>query len=141
MNHKRGFLAFIVAFALMFLFGFVWHGMLMKPMYVATASLWRAQTDFNSHFPILILGHAIVAFAFTGLYVSKVGINSAGIGFGYGIVVGILACSINVIRFAVEPAHHKHFVHVVRGRSDFLRNHGRARRCDLQTPKHGLIEI
>lgn len=103
MNYKRGFVAFLVAFVFMFFFGFVWHGILMKPMYVATASLWRAEADFNSHFPILILGHAVVAFAFTGLYVCKVGINSAGTGFGYGIVLGILACGINIIRFAVEP--------------------------------------
>jgi hypothetical protein len=71
----------------------------MKPMYNATASLWRPEPTF----PILIFGHVIVAFAFTGLYVSKVGINSAGVGFGYGIVVGILMCGVNVIRFAVEP--------------------------------------
>jgi len=103
MNHKRGFVAFLVAFVFMFFFGFVWHGILMKPMYMATASLWRAEADFNSHFPILILGHAVVAFAFTGLYVCKVGINGAGTGFGYGIVLGILACGINIIRFAVEP--------------------------------------
>src|SRR5438105_15959070 len=75
----------------------------MKPMYMTTASLWRAEADFNSHFPILILGHAVVAFAFTGLYVSKVGINSVGTGLGYGIILGILACGINIIRFPVEP--------------------------------------
>ena len=103
MNHKRGFIAFIVAFIFMFFFGFAWHGFLMNPMYQATASLWRSQADFNAHFPILILGHAVVAFAFTGLYVSKVGINCAGVGCGYGIVLGILACGINIIRFAVEP--------------------------------------
>ena len=99
MNHKRGFLAFLVAFVFIFFFGFVWHGLLMKPMYNATGSLWRTQPVF----PVLILGHAVLAFAFTGLYVSKVGINSARIGFGYGIVLGILACGINIIRFAVEP--------------------------------------
>ncbi|HJT46348.1 MAG TPA: hypothetical protein VJ721_08780 [Chthoniobacterales bacterium] len=99
MNHKRGFIAFVVAFVFIFFFGFVWHGLLMKPMYNATAALWRPEPNF----PVLILGHAIVAFAFTGLYVSKVGINSASVGFGYGIVVGILFCGANVIRFAVEP--------------------------------------
>ncbi|HLW35050.1 MAG TPA: hypothetical protein VKS98_05265 [Chthoniobacterales bacterium] len=99
MNHKRGFLAFIVAFVFMFFFGFVWHGLLMKPMYNATGALWRPEPIF----PVLILGHAIVAFAFTGLYVSKVGVNCAGVGFGYGLVIGILACGINIIRFAVEP--------------------------------------
>jgi hypothetical protein len=103
MNHKRGFIAFIVAFIFMFVFGFLWHGILMKPMYQATASMWRSEGDFNAHFPILILGHAVVAFAFTGLYVSKVGQNCAGVGFGYGIVIGILACGVNIIRFAVEP--------------------------------------
>ncbi len=103
MNHKRGFLAFVAAFVVIFFFGFFWHGYLMKPMYLATASMWRPEADFNSHFPILILGHAVVAFAFTGLYVSKVGRNSPGVGFGYGIVLGILACGINIIRFAVEP--------------------------------------
>ena len=99
MNHKRGFLAFIVAFAFIFFFGFVWHGILMKPMYNLTPALWRTEPIF----PILILGHAVLAFAFTGLYVSKVGVNSAGIGFGYGIVIGIFACGVNIIRFAVEP--------------------------------------
>jgi hypothetical protein len=99
MNHKRGFVAFLVAFVFIFFFGFVWHGLLMKPMYNATPALWRTEPVF----PILILGHAVLAFAFTGLYVSKVGINSAAVGFGYGIVLGILACGINIIRFAVEP--------------------------------------
>src|SRR5205814_10580841 len=102
MNHKRGFVAFLVAFVFMFFFGFVWHGILMKPMYMATASLWRAEADFNSHFPILLLGHAVFAFAFTGLYVSKVGINSVDTGSGYCIVLGILASSIHIIRFAVH---------------------------------------
>jgi len=103
MNHKRGFIAFVIAFAFIFLFGFVWHGILMKGAYMETSALWRAEADFNSHFWILILGHAVVAFAFTGLYVSKVGINSPGTGVGYGIVIGILGCGINLIRFAVEP--------------------------------------
>jgi hypothetical protein len=99
MNHKRGFLAFIVAFVFIFFFGFVWHGILMKSMYNATSALWRTEPIF----PILVLGHAVLAFAFTGLYVSKVGVNSAGVGFGYGIVIGIFACGVNIIRFAVEP--------------------------------------
>jgi hypothetical protein len=103
MDHKRGFLAFIVAFVFIFFFGYLWHGILMKPMYMATSTLWRPEAEFQSHFPTLILGHAIIAFAFTGLYVSKIGINSPATGFGYGIVLGILACGINTIRFAVEP--------------------------------------
>ena len=40
MNHKRGFLAFIVAFVFIFFFGFVWHGILMKPMYQPFDNRW-----------------------------------------------------------------------------------------------------
>lgn len=103
MNYKRGFLAFLAAFVFIFLFGFVWHGILMKPDYLATAAQWRTEADFNAHFGILIFGHAVLAFGFTGLYVSKVGRPGAGTGLGYGIVLGIVACGIEIIRYAVEP--------------------------------------
>jgi hypothetical protein len=103
MNHKRGVIAFIVAFVVIFFFGFLWHGILMKSAYMETAALWRTDPDFKSHFWILVLGQAVIAFAFTGLYVSKVGIQSAATGFGYGIVIGILCVGVELIRFAVEP--------------------------------------
>jgi hypothetical protein len=66
-NHKRGFLAFIVVFVFIFFFGYLWHPILMKDAYAETATLWRAEADFNSHFWILILGQAVIAFAFTAL--------------------------------------------------------------------------
>ena len=103
MNHKRGVLAFIAAFIVIFFFGFIWHGHLMKDAYMETSTLWRAEADFQSHFWILIIGHAVIAFAFTGLYVSKVGLNSVTTGLGYGIVIGILCAGGDLIRFAVEP--------------------------------------
>src|ERR1044072_9063529 len=103
MNHKRGVIALIVAFVFIFFFGFVWHGVLMKPAYLETSTLWRPDSDFQSHFWILILGHLVIAFAFTGLYISKVGVNNVGVGMGYGTVIGILCCGVNLIRFATEP--------------------------------------
>jgi len=103
MNHKRGVIAFVVAFVLVFFFGFVWHGFLMKPAYMETSGLWRTDADFQSHFWVLILGHLVIAFAFTGLYVSKIGLQNVRTGIGYGIVIGILCSGVNLIRFAVEP--------------------------------------
>jgi hypothetical protein len=103
MNHKRGVVALIAAFVVIFGFEFVWHGILMKSAYMETASLWRAEPDFNSHFWILMLGHAVVAFAFTGLYISKVGVQSISTGIGYGIVIGIFCAGGDLIRFAVQP--------------------------------------
>jgi len=103
MNHKRGFPAFLCAFIVVFLFGFLWHGVLMKPAYMETANLLRGEGDFQNHFWILILGHAVLAFAFTGLYVSKIGVNSVANGLGYGVVIGIFCAGVELIRFAVEP--------------------------------------
>ena len=103
MNTKRCFFAFIAAFLFIFGFEFLFHGMFMKSAYMETAALWRTEADFQSHFWILVLGHAVIAFAFTGLYVSKVGLQSAATGFGYGIVIGILCVGVELIRFAVEP--------------------------------------
>jgi hypothetical protein len=99
MNHKRGFPAFIAAFVFIFFFEFVWHGMLMKSFYMETASLWREQPMF----PWLILGQAVIAFAFTGLYVSKIGVNCPATGAGYGLVIGILCAGGDLIRFSVQP--------------------------------------
>ena len=99
MNHKRGFPAFIAAFVFIFFFEFVWHGMLMKSLYVETASLWREEPMF----PWLILGQAVIAFAFTGFYVSKIGVNCPATGAGYGLVIGILCAGGDLIRFSVQP--------------------------------------
>jgi hypothetical protein len=103
MNHKRGVLALLVAFVFIFFFEFAWHGMLMKNAYMETPALWRTEEDLNSHFLFLILGHAVIAFAFTGLYVSKVGSQSAATGIGYGLVLGMLCAGGDLIRFAVQP--------------------------------------
>lgn len=103
MNHKRGVSALFVAFVFIFCFGYVWHDTLMKSAYMETVTLWRTDSDFMGYFWILVVGHAVIAFAFTGLYVSKVGIQSAATGFGYGIVIGILWAGGDLIRFAVEP--------------------------------------
>lgn len=103
MNHKRGVVALVAAFVVVFLFEFLWHGMLMKSAYMETASLWRSESDLQNHFWMLIVGQAVIAFAFTGLYISKVGIHSAATGLGYGIVIGMLCAGGELIRFAVQP--------------------------------------
>ena len=93
----------VVAFIFIFLFGYVWHAVLMKPAYLETSTLWRTDADFQSHFWVLILGHLVIAFAFTGLYISQIGKNGVGNGVGYGIVIGMLCSGVNLIRFATEP--------------------------------------
>jgi hypothetical protein len=103
MNHKRGVVALLIAFVVIFCFEFLWHGVLMKSAYMETAALWRTNDDFMRHLWVLVVGHAVVAFAFTGLYISKVGLQSAATGLGYGIVIGIFCAGGCLIRYATEP--------------------------------------
>lgn len=103
MNHKRGVVALLVAFVVIFCLEFLWHGILMKSAYMETAALWRTNDDFMRSFWVLVVGHAVVAFAFTGLYISKVGLQSAATGLGYGIVIGIFCAGGYLIRYATEP--------------------------------------
>ena len=103
MNLKRGLLAFIAAFILIFLFEFVWHGMLMKNAYMETAGLWRSESEMQSRFGMLLLGQVVIAFAFTALYVTRIGTSGAASGACYGVMIGILVGGSEFIRFAVQP--------------------------------------
>jgi hypothetical protein len=99
MNHKRGVMALVAAFLFIFLFGFLWHGILMKPYYTQMPEHWRATPVFGW----LVLGHALLAFAFTVLYINKIGVHGVGSGFGFGIFIAIFAAGADIIRFATEP--------------------------------------
>ncbi len=104
MNWKKFFIAFIAAFVFVFVYEWVFHGMIMKPSYTQTASLWRSEADFNSHFPLLVGGQAVFVFFFTMVFVRGFGSGggTAG-GFRYGVLIGLLGCGANLIQYAVQP--------------------------------------
>jgi hypothetical protein len=104
MNWKKLLLAFIAAFVFIFLFGFVWHGKLMQSAYMVIAGHWRSEADFGRLFPVLILGHAVMAFFLVMIYASFApAVGGAGTGALLGILVGFLYTGYDLIRFAVEP--------------------------------------
>jgi hypothetical protein len=103
MNPKRFFIAFIVAFVFIFLFGFVWYGHLMHNAHNEVPLLWRSEADFQSHFPWLILGHAVMAFFLTWLYAKFAGGGGAGAGAVLGILIAGICIGANLITFAVQP--------------------------------------
>ncbi len=101
MNWTKFFFAFVAAFVFIFFFGFVWHGILMKPAYMEIQSHYRAHDDMC--WPAMILGHAMMAFFLTWLYASFVGAGGAGAGARLGILLGFIFVGLLFIRFAVEP--------------------------------------
>src|SRR2546421_5449074 len=103
MNPKKFVIAFIVAFVFLFLFGFVWFGMFMHNIHNEVPTLWRTETDFNNHFPILIFGHVVMAFFLTWLYASFAPAGGAGAGAKLGALVALVYVGNEFISFAVQP--------------------------------------
>jgi hypothetical protein len=103
MNPKRFFIAFIVTFVFIFLFGFLWYGKFMQDIHNEVPMLWRTEVDFGSHFPWLILGHVVMAFFLTLLYARFVPAGGAAAGIVLGILVACLYIGDNLVTFAVQP--------------------------------------
>src|SRR2546427_7175307 len=77
---KRFIIAFIAAYVFMFLWGWQLNGVLLKDVYAETPNLWRSQSEMMSLFHWIIIGQALIVFAFVMIYAS---------GFaGGGIVAG-----------------------------------------------------
>jgi hypothetical protein len=103
MNRTKFFIAFIAAFAFLFVFGFLWYGTLMAGAHREVPTLLRPEADFKSHFGWLILGHVVMAFFFTMLCVRFVPGGGAGASATLGILVGLVYGGPHLISFAVQP--------------------------------------
>ena len=99
------FLAWVVAFVVSMLGGFVVHGTLLHAEYQQLTNLFRADTDAQAFFPWMILAHIIMSGAFVWIY--SRGIEAKpwlGQGARYGFAVACLtAIPIYLIYYAVQP--------------------------------------
>ena len=104
MNWKKFFFAFIAVWIFTFIYGFVFHGKIMHSTYLETPSLFRPDAEFKANFLLLVLGQGVIAFFFTMIFVRGFG-SGGGVagGFRYGLLLGLLVCGANLIRYAVEP--------------------------------------
>jgi hypothetical protein len=103
MNPKKFIIAFLAAFVFIFLFEFVLHAKLLHSAYLETATLWRTEESFNSHFPLLLLGQAVIAFFFTMIFATGFASGGAGAGVRFGIMFAFVGIGANLITFAVQP--------------------------------------
>ena len=103
MNWQKFFIAFIAAFAFLFVFGFLWYGTLMHGVHREVPTLLRPEADFGSYFKWIIVGHIVMAFFFTLLCARYVPTGGAGAGALLGILVGLMYAGPHLISFAVQP--------------------------------------
>jgi hypothetical protein len=103
MNWKKFFFAFIAAFIFLFVFGFLWFGILMHSAHQEVPTLFRPEAEFKEHFPWLIFGDVVMAFFFTALCARFVPAGGAGSGAMLGVLAALVYAGVHVIDFAVMP--------------------------------------
>ncbi len=110
---NRAFLAaWIVVFLVWMVGSFIVHGMLLRDDYEALPNLFRPEAESQQLFPLMVLAHVILAFAFTWIYSRGIGNSDwTGQGVRYGLMVALLtAVPTYMIYFVVQPMPAGHVV-------------------------------
>ena len=100
---KRFILAFIAAYIFLFVWGWLINGVLLKDIYAQTPNLWRTQTEMLSFFHWILIGQALIVFAFVMLYVAGFADGGVAAGIRLGILLEIAAIGMRMGVYAVQP--------------------------------------
>src|SRR5262249_9563433 len=103
MNWKRFFIAFIAAYVFMFFWGWLLNGVLLKDVYAETPNLWRSQGEMLSLFHWIIIGEALLIFAFVAIYASGFAGGGVMAGIRLGILLEVAAIGMRLSIYAVQP--------------------------------------
>lgn len=66
--NKKFLVSWVVVFALWMVGSFVVHGFLLQSGYAALPNLFRPETEAQEMFPLMLLGHVMLAGAFSWIY-------------------------------------------------------------------------
>jgi hypothetical protein len=99
-------ISIVVMFVMAMASGFIVHGTWLAPEYAKLPNLMRTMQDTEKYFPYMLLAHALIAIAFTWIYLKgrEVGKPWLGQGVRYGIAVALLSSiPFFLIYYAVMP--------------------------------------
>src|SRR6059036_4260525 len=100
---KRFIVAFIAAYVFMFFWGWFLNGVLLKDIYAQTPNLWRSQSEMMSLFHWIIIGQALIVFAFIMIYASGFAGGGVIAGIQLGVLLEIAAIGMRMGFYAVQP--------------------------------------
>jgi len=103
MFNRHVFISIVAVFTFIFIFDWVFHGILLESSYQATYALWRSKDEMTAHFPWLVAGQLSMAVFITLLYYGFVRDRRLGSGLGFGLVIGLFMASPYLINYAVTP--------------------------------------
>jgi len=100
---KRFIVAFLAAYIFIFFWGWLLNGVLLKDVYAQTPNLWRSQSEMMSLFHWIIIGQALVVFAFVIIYASGFAGGGVIAGIRFGILLEIAAIGMRMGIYAIQP--------------------------------------
>ena len=100
---KRFILAFLAAYIFLFVWGWLFNGVLLKDVYAETPNLWRSQSEMASLFHWIIIGQALVVFSFVMIYASGFAGGGVIAGIRLGLLLEIAAIGMRLGFYAVQP--------------------------------------
>jgi hypothetical protein len=103
--NKKFLIAWIVLFVAWFLGSFVVHGVLLRSDYLQLTNLFRAESEQQNFFPLMLAAHVILAGAFVWIYARGVEARPwLAQGVRYGVAVALLTVvPTYLIYYAVQP--------------------------------------
>lgn len=100
---KRFIFAFIAAYIFLFIWGWLLNGFILKDMYAETPNLWRSQSEMLSLFHWILIGQALIVFAFVMMYASGFAGGGVTAGIRLGLLLEIAAIGMRLGFYAVQP--------------------------------------
>ena len=102
----RFWISVVILFVLSMMSGFLIHGVLLHGDYAKLPNLLRPEEEQQGYFVWMMLGHALIAFGFTWIYLKgrDAGKPFLGQGLRFGVAITILmTIPIYLIYYAVQP--------------------------------------
>lgn len=100
MNNSKFALASFAGFAYIFVFEWVFHGMLLRESYMATSHLWRSVEEMNELFPVAMLIQLAIAVLGSYVFIQNYENKGAGEGLRFGLIAGLV---MGVMMFGSYP--------------------------------------
>jgi hypothetical protein len=99
---KRFILAFLAAYIFLFIWGWLFNGVLLKDVYAETPNLWRSQSEMAGLFHWIIIGQALIVFSFVVIYASGFAGGGVIAGIRLGLLLEIAAIGMRLGFYAVQ---------------------------------------
>jgi hypothetical protein len=97
-------LPIIAVFVLVFIYGYVVHGLLLSNIYQQTPQLWRTCEEMHSYFPIMLISELSFAIIFTLFFAYlQEGMRVSLKGWQYGLGIGATFAAIQFGIYAYMP--------------------------------------